>query len=298
MKKNREINRKKEIKNKKKKSRKSLLPIILMFIIGLGIMSYPFFSDFYNQMQYKEINRTFDKEAKKIDKSEIERRIRLAEYYNDSIVNPHISDPFTRKNHEKGIKEYARMLQIKESMGYVEIPKIRKSIPIYAGTNEDVLKMGVGHMEFTSLPIGGIGTHCVLTAHSGIPEVVLFDNLHKMKKGDVFFVHNIKEVLAYEVDHIEVIPPTNFEPLKIQEGRDYCTLLTCTPRMINSHRLIVRGERTDYKKASKKVEKNKLIKYIIIILIILLIVTSAYFIRKKIKNRKQKTEIKKETEKI
>ena len=252
--------KKKEIDKAKKKNggkkKKSMLPIIFLFMLGVGVMGYPFFADFYNQIEYKKVNVEFDKGAKKLSKDEIDRRIKLAEYYNDSMVRPNIKDPFVKKNHEKGIKEYARMLQIKQTIGYVEIPKINQTLPIYPGTSDEVLQKGVGHMEFTSLPIGGKGTHCVLTAHSGIPTAKLFTDLDKMKKGDVFFIRNIKEVLAYKVDNIQVITPTNFKPLRYFPGEDYCTLLTCTPYTINTHRLLVRGERTDYNEAMKKVKKN------------------------------------------
>lgn len=286
------MKKKEVVKTEKKKGgkkKKSMLPIIFLFMIGVSVMGYPFFADFYNQAQYKKVNVEFDKGAKKLDKSEVDRRIKLAEYYNDSMVRPNIKDPFVKKNHEKGIREYARMLQVKETMGYVEIPKINQTLPIYPGTSDEVLEKGVGHMEFTSLPIGGKGTHCVLTAHSGIPTAKLFTDLDKMQKGDVFFIRNIKEVLAYKVDNIQVITPTNFKPLRYFPGEDYCTLLTCTPYTINTHRLLVRGERTDYNEAMKKVKKKNIKLYIIIAAIVLLLIILLMILRKrkkkKIKNK-------------
>ena len=273
------------LKKKKKfkiKFRKRDIPLIIFFVIGVLLVTYPFASELVNKLQYHTINRTFDEGAKKIPKKEVDERFKLAEFYNDALINPNISDPFTRKNHEKGIKEYARMLQVKETMGYVEIPKINQSVPIYAGTNEDILQIGAGHLEFTSLPTGGKGNHCVITAHSGLPKAKLFTDIHKLKKGDIFIINNIKESLAYEVDSIVTVLPTDFSRLYRYPGRDYCTLLTCTPYMINTHRLLVRGERTDLKKAKKKAKINKLLYYLKLAAIIIAIVLVILFIKKKI----------------
>ncbi|MDU7299172.1 MAG: class C sortase, partial [Finegoldia magna] len=139
-----------------------------------------------------------------------------------------------------------RMLEVKEKIGHVEIPKINQDLPMYAGTSEDVLQIGIGHLEGTSLPIGGNNTHAVLTAHSGLPTAKLFTDLKMMKIGDKFYVHNIFGTLAYQVDQIKIVDPSNFNDLLIVKGHDYCTLLTCTPIMINSHRLLVRGHRVPY----------------------------------------------------
>ena len=274
---------KKKSTNKKIRLNKKDIPFLVVFLIGVSIMAYPFFSDWYNAQQYKRVNVTFDRGAKKLDKKEVDERIQLAKYYNDALVNPNITDPFTRKKHKKGIEEYARMLQIKESIGYVTIPKIGQTLPIYAGTNDDILEIGAGHLEFTSLPIGGKGNHTVITAHSGLSKTKLFTDLNKLKKGDVFFIKNIKEEMAYEVDDIAVVVPTDFSKLNRFVGRDYCTLLTCTPYMINTHRLLVRGERTDLKKAKKKGIKDKLWYYIKRILILLAIILVIYLVKKRIK---------------
>ena len=138
------------------------------------------------------------------------------------------------------------MLEVAEKIGFVEIPKIDVNLPIYAGTSMEVLDKGCGHLEGTSLPVGGPSTHAVLTAHRGLPKAKMFRELDKLKEGDVFYVHNIQTVLAYKVDRIMTVEPSNFDPILVEEGKDYTTLLTCTPYMINSHRLLVRGHRIPY----------------------------------------------------
>lgn len=222
-------------------------------------MMYPLVSRLYYRIESSQQIASFDKEKKLLSDEEISRRMKLAEAFNDSLINSKVEDPYTKEEHQKGIKEYARMLEIQEKIGHVEIPSIDADIPIYAGTNEDVLQIGAGHLEGTSLPIGGVGNHTVITAHSGLPTATLFSKLHNVKIGDKFYIHNIKEILAYQVDNIEVIEPDNFEGLLPVEGHDYATLLTCTPIMINSHRLIVRGHRVEYVPAVEEriIQENK-----------------------------------------
>ena len=141
---------------------------------------------------------------------------------------------------------YADIIGIGESLGYITIPKINVNLPIYEGTDDIVLSKGVGHMSMTSYPLGGESTHCVLTGHRGLPEAVLFTDLDQLEIGDKFYLHTLDEVLAYQVDQIKVVLPTETSDLEIVEGEDYCTLVTCTPYGINSHRLLVRGTRAEY----------------------------------------------------
>ncbi len=157
-----------------------------------------------------------------------------------------------------GVENYARMLEVREKIGYIDVPKINQQIPVYAGTSEDVLQHACGHLEGTSLPIGGKDTHAVITAHRGLPQVKLFRDLDKMEVGDLFFFTNVKETLAYKVDQILVVEPWNFEPVLVVEGKDLMTLLTCTPYMINSHRLLVRGHRVPYvPEVKEEIERAK-----------------------------------------
>lgn len=181
------------------------------------------------------------------------------------------------------------MLEVHEQIGHIKIPRINVNIPTYAGTSEEVLQKGAGHLEGTSLPIGGNYTHSVITAHSGLPKAKLFTDLEDLRIGDKFYFYNIEGVLAYQVDQIKVVEPADFSDLLIEPGHDYMTLLTCTPIMINSHRLLVRGHRVDYDPLeeqhlddlSAKALYIKYAFYIIIILLIVLIGLNIYFIKSK-----------------
>lgn len=225
--------------------KKRIWPFILLFILGFLIMMYPLVSQSYYRIEASNQVMDFQDNAKELDDNEIFRRINLAEGYNSSLDPSKLADPYTEKE-KAGRAEYARMLEVAEKIGFVEIPKIDEVLPIYAGTGEEVLQKGVGHLEGTSLPIGGPSTHTVLTAHRGLPTAKLFRDLDKLKQGDIFYIHNIETVLAYEVDQILTVEPSDFEPVLVVENEDYATLLTCTPYMINSHRLLVRGHRIEY----------------------------------------------------
>ncbi|HFZ9503377.1 TPA: class C sortase SrtC2 [Streptococcus agalactiae] len=227
----------------------------LIFVMGSLILLFPIVSQVsYYLASHQNINQ-FKREVAKIDTNTVERRIALANAYNETLSrNPLLIDPFTSKQKE-GLREYARMLEVHEQIGHVAIPSIGVDIPIYAGTSETVLQKGSGHLEGTSLPVGGLSTHSVLTAHRGLPTARLFTDLNKVKKGQIFYVTNIKETLAYKVVSIKVVDPTALSEVKIVNGKDYITLLTCTPYMINSHRLLVKGERIPYD--STEAEKHK-----------------------------------------
>ena len=245
-----------------KKNNKILIKFInylttFLVFLGILIISYPMVSRmYYYNVSQKNIDE-FKEGVKKITSEEILQRISLAKFYNDSLSNINVEDPYMRKKHEEGKNEYARMLEVQEKIGYIQIPSLDLSLPIYAGTSESVLQKGVGHMEGTSLPIGGESTHCILTAHTGLNTARMFTDIDKLKKGDIFLIENIKETLAYKVDSIQVIEPTDFSQLVIVPKEDYVTLLTCTPYMVNSHRLLVRGVRTEYIKKSVDEQSNK-----------------------------------------
>lgn len=245
-----------------KKNNKILIKFInylttFLVFLGILIISYPMVSRmYYYNVSQKNIDE-FKEGVKKITSEEILQRMSLAKSYNDSLSNINVEDPYIRKKHEEGKNEYARMLEVQEKIGYIQIPSLDLSLPIYAGTSESVLQKGVGHMEGTSLPIGGESTHCILTAHTGLNTARMFTDIDKLKKGDIFLIENIKETLAYKVDSIQVIEPTDFSQLVIVPKEDYVTLLTCTPYMVNSHRLLVRGVRTEYIKKSVDEQSNK-----------------------------------------
>lgn len=217
----------------------------LIFLVGLLIFSYPMISQKFYEIKADEEIIEFVKQTKEINEEEINKRMELARAYNETLDPSRLSDPYSKKE-EEARAYYAHMLEVNEMIGHVEIPRINQDLPVYAGTSETVLQKGCGHLEGTSLPVGGKSTHTVITAHRGLPEAVLFRYLDQLVEGDIFYFHNIQGTLAYRVDQIMVVEPTNFEPVLVQEGKDYATLLTCTPYMINSHRLLVRGHRVPY----------------------------------------------------
>lgn len=260
---------------------------LLIFLLGLAVLLYPQISRIYYTIDSNNQARQFDSDKSQLDKADIDRRIKLAEAFNASLHDVSLKDPYSDEEKSAGRAEYARMLELHEQMGHVEIPRIHVDLPIYAGTNEESISRGSGHLEGTSLPVGGIDTHTVLTSHSGLPSAKLFSDLPKVKKGDVFYIHNIKEILAYKVDQIKTIEPDDFSQLLIVPGKDYATLLTCTPIGINTHRLIVRGHRIPYvAKAHHKAqaENSNWYLYLIIglcLLILLLILAWLWYRRRK-----------------
>ena len=267
-------------------------PFLLLFVIGFLIMIYPMISQYYYRVEANQEIEDFQKKAAALDQNEVLRRMDLAEGYNTSLDPSQLGDPYTEKE-KAGRAEYARMLEIEEKIGFVEIPKIKERLPIYAGTSMEVLEKGAGHLEGTSLPIGGPSTHTVITAHRGLPKAKLFRHLDKMEKGDIFYIHNIETVLAYEVDQILVVEPWDFEPVLVTPGKDYATLLTCTPYMINSKRLLVRGHRIDYVppvNSKPNINYQDILPFIIP-LAILLLVLMLYFRREYQKKKKLYNEL-------
>lgn len=231
-------------------SRKTRSRIIFMtiFTLGLLIFSYPLISQKYYEIKAEDEVITFTKAAKELAPEDLDKRMALAAAYNRTLDPSRLADPYTDME-KAGRAEYARMLEVEEMVGHIRIPKIQVDIPIRAGSSEDVLQKGAGHLEGTSLPIGGDSTHTVITAHRGLPNAKLFRNLDQLAYGDIFYITNIKETIAYKVDKIQVVEPSDFEPVLVVERKDYATLLTCTPYMINSHRLLVRGVRIPYQEA-------------------------------------------------
>lgn len=288
--KNSNDNKNKEKSNSTKKKKIFDFTGIVIFIIGFLIFSYPFLSNFFYEIKSNNEIETFLVEKNKITSEEVNKRIELAKIYNQTLDPSKLVDPYKDKVLEAK-KTYARMLEVHEQIGFLEIPKLELNLPIYAGTSDSVLSMGLGHMEGTSLPIGGEGTHSVITGHRGLPKAKLFTDLDKMEKGDIFYIHNLEGVLAYQVDQILVVEPSNFNPVLVEKGKDYTTLLTCTPYMVNSHRLLVRGKRIEYTppkdelnttRISTVTPYKKYFRYLVIIIsfVIMLIIFIVYKMRK------------------
>lgn len=233
--------------------RKHIPTILLLsiFVVGLSLLLYPTVSDYWNSLRQTRAISDYMEEVADLDNDTYERFWAEAEDYNHALPN--------RLNRMKPTEEehtaYEKLLNISGAgiMGYIEIPVIHCSLPIYHGTGESVLQIGVGHIEGSSLPVGGEYTHCVLSGHRGLPSARLFTDLDKLTEGDTFLLHILDETLTYEVDKIQIIEPHEVDALRLAEGKDYCTLMTCTPYGVNSHRLLVRGCRTATQEGSKTV---------------------------------------------
>ena len=225
--------------------RKHLSTIVLLFIllIGLSLLLYPTVSDYWNSFHQTRAIATYAENVAALDNASYDAIWDAARQYNRNLLNR--SNSFRLSEEQKA--EYESLLDISGQgvMGYIEIPEIDVSLPIYHGTEDPVLQVAVGHLEWTSLPVGGESTHCVLSGHRGLPSAKLFTNLDKLREGDTFLLRVLDEILTYEVDQILIVEPQDTAALEIVEGQDYCTLVTCTPYGINTHRLLVRGHRID-----------------------------------------------------
>lgn len=216
--------------------------LTLVLLAGLGIMLYPAASDYYNSFHQSRAISHYAEEVANIDTETYERLWREAVEYNQRLAGR--SNPFLLSEAE--LEEYHSILNYAGGgiMGYISIPKINCELPIYHTTEESVLQVAIGHIEGSSVPVGGESTHCVLSGHRGLPSAKLFSNLDLLEPGDTFVIRVLNEMLTYEVDQIHTVLPNELQDLYIEEGRDYCTLVTCTPYGINTHRLLVRGHRT------------------------------------------------------
>lgn len=229
-----------------KKLRKRTLSTILLivgFLVGLSLLLYPTVSDYWNSMHQSRAITNYAEHVADIDDSLYESLWADAQAYNASLLEK--ADRFTLSDED--LAEYEQMLSVPGTnvIGYIEIDKINCYLPIYHGTDDAVLQVGVGHLEGTSLPVGGASTHCVLSGHRGLPSAKLFTDLDQLEVGDTFVLYVLDETLTYEVDQIRIVEPTDLSDLAIEEGKDYCTLMTCTPYGINTHRLLVRGHRVE-----------------------------------------------------
>lgn len=215
--------------------------IAILFLSGLCITLYPFVSNLVAQSNASRAITTYSEEIARMDQEEIDAAKEAARKYNEQLNNAvNLS-----VGQEEGIS-YLDLIDVGESIGFIDIPKIDVYLPVYNGVGADVLAKGIGHLEQSSYPVGGESTHSVLTGHRGMPNAVLFTDLDKLEVGDMFYLHVLDEILAYRVDQVKIVLPDETDDLKVTEGEDYCTLVTCHPYAINTHRLLVRGTRTEY----------------------------------------------------
>ncbi|MGN0477315.1 MAG: class C sortase [Ruminococcus sp.] len=237
------------------KKKIGLIFVVLLFVVGIGIMSYPMISAMINNRALAQGSEAYYNTVKNMDNKRYKELLTQAKNYNKSLTdNVIITDPFDEEAYRKIGANYEKTLDVdgKGLIGYVEIPKISVNLPIYHGTSEEVLQKGAGHLQNTSFPVGGKSTHSVISAHTGMPTATMFDYLTEMKKGDVFYIRVIGKTLKYEVDQIKVILPNKTENLRVIPGEDHVTLLTCTPYGLNTHRLLVRGVRVPMDKGDEE----------------------------------------------
>ena len=227
---------------KKKNGNFTTLLLVLILLTGLSLLLYPTVSDYWNSFHQTRAIATYAENVAIMDQEQYDEIWAAAKAYNASLAER--DNAFLLSDEQK--EEYTRLLDVSGLgiMGYIEIPEIDVSLPVYHGTEESVLQIAVGHLEWSSLPVGGESTHCVLSGHRGLPSAKLFTNLDKLREGD-FLLRILDEVLTYEVDQILIVEPQEVGALQIEEGKDYCTLVTCTPYGINTHRLLVRGHRIE-----------------------------------------------------
>lgn len=217
--------------------------LILVFLLGLSLLIYPTFSDYWNSFHQSRAIATYTEKVAVIDNTEYDRILSEAAEYNQKL--PKEKSNLLLSDEQKMVYESLLNVGGDGVMGYIEIPIIDVHLPIYHGTEDSVLQVAIGHIEGSALPVGGKGTHCVVSGHRGLPSAKLFTDLDKMVVGDNFILRVLDETLTYEVDQILIVLPEEIDALLAEEGKDYCTLVTCTPYGINSHRLLVRGHRTD-----------------------------------------------------
>ncbi len=233
------------------KNKWSTVILVILFAAGLSLLLYPTVSDYWNSMHASQAVSNYTQEVLNLKAEEYDEMLRAAQEYNETL--PGRITHYALTPEQK--KAYDSLLNLNGTgvMGYIEIPSIDVSLPIYHGTEDSVLQVAVGHLEWSSLPVGGESTHCVLSGHRGLPSAKLFTDLDRLVAGDLFVIRVLDEIYTYEVDRILIVEPDDVSALDMEEGRDLCTLVTCTPYGINSHRLLVRGHRVENQQESEAV---------------------------------------------
>ena len=232
-----------------------ILSLAVLIVVSLGVILYPLIANYLSEKNRSLIETQYTEAIEQMDTTALDEACSEAVEYNKTLVT--IPDkPYTKDALIKAAESYDTLLNVRGDgiMGYVEIPAIGVNLPIYHGTEESTLDRGVGHLLGSSLPVGGTATHCVLTGHSGLAGQKMFSDLNLLKEGDIFFLRVLGQTLAYKVVEVYTVLPEDTGKLTIDAGRDLCTLVTCTPYGVNSHRLLIRGERTEYEEAVSVIE--------------------------------------------
>lgn len=277
-----------------------VIAAIVVLVLGLGVFFYPAISGLINERSQTQVISNFEEELDGLNENEKAESFASAQAYNESLVSNQkdIYDPFAQDQETLNENDNISYMQVGESIGYVQIPKIGIKSPLYEGTSEDVLQRGIGWLKGTSLPVGGTSTHSVLTGHRGLPTAKLFTDLDQLEVGDEFFIRNVNEILAYKVQEIKIIDPHDVAALSIVEGKDLVTLLTCHPYMVNSERLLVTGERIPYTGQLDELNQNfldslsaaefDLLRTILIASAVLILVLGIRYFRRKRKERRRR----------
>ena len=230
-----------EEKRRKKRSALGTWLLVLIMLIGLGIMAYPTVSDWWNSFHASRAIASYSNAVESVDKEKLDEMIQAAHEYNERLLKK--PNPYTMTDED--LAEYNSLLDLSGTgiIGYITIKSIGVYIPIYHGVEESVLQIAIGHIDWTSLPVGGESTHAVVSGHRGLPSAKLFTDLDQLREGDTFSITVLNQMITYEVDQIRIVEPGDISELAIVPGKDYCTLVTCTPYGINTHRLLIRGTR-------------------------------------------------------
>lgn len=277
------------------KENRVTLIIVAVGLLGIGLILYPSVADWWNSFHQSRAVASYAQKVANMDTSEYERILAEAEAYNNNLAINGINWKMSKEE----LAVYEKELDITGTgiMGYITIPKIHVELPIYHGIDDAVLQIAIGHLSETSLPVGGPSAHCVVSGHRGLPSAKLFTDIDKLVEGDTWTVNVLNKTLTYEVDRIRVVEPTDLSNLQIEQGKDYFTLVTCTPYGINTHRLLVRGHRVDNAQGEANVIADALqiepvyiapflaIPFIVVLLIIMMVSTEYMKRRKKIRQK-------------
>ncbi len=263
--------------------------LVLAFLTGISLLLYPSVSNYWNNLHQSRAVAAYTRQTTSMTEEEYEEILKEAEEYNERLLENGTSYELT----EEEIEEYNSILDITGTgiMGYISIPRIDVQLPIYHGTDDGVLQIAIGHLTGSSLPVGGIGTHTILSGHRGLPSATLFTDLDELASGDQFTITVLNRTLTYEVDQIRIVLPNQLDDLEVDEGEDYCTLVTCTPYGINTHRLLVRGHRIETKADAAHVTSDALlvdelmVALVLTIVFILIMEIMIYMIGRKGKRR-------------
>ena len=274
----------------RKKDRITTLILAGIMLVGIILIAYPTIADWWNSYQASRVIIDYTNKIEDMDDQEFDEMLAEAREYNNSLLTkPHRYNP-----DEEELTHYKSVLDVMGNglMGYIDIPKIRVTLPVYHTIDDEILERAIGHVPGTSLPVGGESTHCVLSGHRGLPSAKLFTDIAVLSEGDIFQIKVLNETLTYEIDQIRTVLPYEMQDIQIEEGKDYCTLVTCTPYGVNTHRLLVRGHRIetvdDLRVSAEAIQMNQYHIALAIGTVLIIIVLAVWLIVSKYRSEKNK----------